>query len=73
MIVDIFLEYLQNVKAIVKSNRFFLIKANIYGVYTHQNIDTGACCVQDALDIILKDEDKQQILDNIEKWGVCVT
>ena len=42
-----------------------------YGVYTHQDVDMGACCVQDALDIILKDEDKQQFLDNIEKWG-CV-
>ena len=30
----------------------------------------GACCVQDALDI-LKDGDKQQFLDNLEKWG-CV-
>ena len=31
----------------------------------------GACCVQGALGIILKDEDKQQFVDNIEKWG-CV-
>ena len=108
------LEYLQNVKPIVKSNPFsFLqIKATYfnpihkqkieravkdsykviplplrdfgecfnlgchkevmpYGVYTHQNVDTGACCVQGALDIILKDENKQQLLDNIEKWD-CV-
>ena len=42
-----------------------------YGVYTHQNVNMGACCIQDALDIRLKDEDKQQLLDNIEKWG-CV-
>ena len=42
-----------------------------YGVYTHQNVDMGACCAQDALDIILKDDDKQQLLDNIEQWG-CV-
>ena len=42
-----------------------------YVVYTHQHADMGACCVQDALYIILKDEDKQQFLDNIEKWG-CV-
>ena len=41
-----------------------------YGVYTHQHVDMGACCVQDALDI-LKGEDKQQLLDNIEEWG-CV-
>ena len=44
-----------------------------YGVYTHQNVDMGACCVQDALDIILKDEDKQQLLDNIEKWGCAIS
>ena len=41
-----------------------------YGIYTHQNVDMGACCVQDALDI-LKDEDKQQFLNNIENWG-CI-
>ena len=40
-----------------------------YGVYT-QNVDMGACCVQDALDI-LKDCDEQQFLNNLEKWG-CV-
>ena len=28
-----------------------------YGVHTHQNVDMGACCVQDALDTVLKDED----------------
>ena len=42
-----------------------------YGVYAHQDDDMGACCVQGALDIILKDEDKQQFLYNIEEWG-CV-
>ena len=41
-----------------------------YGVYTHQIVNMGACCIQDALDIF-KGEDKQQFLDNIEKWG-CV-
>ena len=41
-----------------------------YGVYTHQNVTVGACCIQDALGI-LKDEDKQQRVDNIEEWG-CV-
>ena len=42
-----------------------------YGVYTHQDVDMGACCVQDALDIILKDENKQQLLYNIDEWD-CV-
>ena len=38
----------------------------LYGMYTHQNVDMGACCVQDALDI-LKDDDQQQSLNNFEK------
>ena len=42
-----------------------------YGVYTHRNVDMGACCVQYALDTILKCEDKQHLLDNIDKWD-CV-
>ena len=41
-----------------------------YGVYTHQDVNMGACCIQDVLDI-LNDEDTQQLLDNIEEWG-CV-
>ena len=106
------LEDSQNVKPIVKSNRFLQIKAiyfnpihkttiktvvkysfklitlplrdfgkcfNLdchkeimpYGVCTHRSGDMGACCVQDALGI-LKDEDGQQFLDNIEEWG-CVS
>ena len=42
-----------------------------YGVYTHQNVNMGACCIQGALDIIFEDDYKQQFLYNIEKWG-CV-
>ena len=30
-----------------------------YGVYTHQNVNMGACCIQGALDIF-RDEAKQQ-------------
>ena len=41
-----------------------------YGVHTHQNVNMGACCIQDAPDI-LKDGYKQQFLNNIDKWG-CV-
>ena len=41
-----------------------------YGVYTHQNVEMGACRIQDALDI-LKYDDKQHVLDNLEKWE-CV-
>ena len=102
---------LQNVKPIVKSNRFLQVKATYYNpiakkgfelvvkgiykfipmalsqfgkcfnldchkevmpynVYTCENVNLGACSIQSALDI-LKDEDKPQFLDNIEKWG-CV-
>ena len=32
-----------------------------YGVPTHQTINMGACCIQDALDTTLKDEDTQQL------------
>ena len=43
-----------------------------YGVYTHTHVYVCVCCVQDVLDIILKDADTHQLcLDNIEKWG-CV-
>ena len=41
-----------------------------YGIYTHQNVDMGVCCVQDALDI-LKDDDQQQFLNNLGKWD-CI-
>ena len=41
-----------------------------YGIYTHQNVDMGACCVQGALDI-LKDDDAQQFLNNLEQWD-CI-
>ena len=41
-----------------------------YGVYTHQTVEMGACRIQDALDI-LKDDDKQQFLNNLEQWD-CV-
>ena len=41
-----------------------------YGIYTHQHVDMGACCVQGALDI-LKDDDAQQFLNNLEQWD-CI-
>ena len=41
-----------------------------YGVYTYEHVSMGACSIQSALDI-LKDDDKQQISDNLEKWD-CV-
>ena len=41
-----------------------------YGIYTHQNVEMGACRIQDALDIIEYD-DKQHFLDNLEKWD-CI-
>ena len=100
----------QNVKPIVKSNRFLQIKAtyfnpeakiniNIivedsyklipmplrafskcfkldvnkvmsYNVYTHEHVNMGACSIQSAL-YILKYDDTQQFLDNIEEWD-CI-
>ena len=41
-----------------------------YGVYTYENVSLGSCSIQSALDI-LKDDDKLQFLDNLEKWD-CV-
>ena len=41
-----------------------------YGVYTHQHVDIGACSIQPAFDI-LKDDDKQQFLNNLETWD-CI-
>ena len=41
-----------------------------YGVYAYENVEMGACRIQDALDI-LKDDDKQQFLNNLETWD-CI-
>ena len=41
-----------------------------YNVYTYENVSMDACRIQDALDII-KDDDKQQFLDNLETWD-CI-
>ena len=41
-----------------------------YNIYTYETVSMGACSIQSALDI-LKDEDKQQFLNNLEKWD-CV-
>ena len=41
-----------------------------YNVYTYENVSMGACSIQTALDS-LKDDDKQQFLDNLEKWD-CI-
>ena len=41
-----------------------------YSVYTYDNVNMGACSIQSALDI-LKDDDKQQFLNNLDNWG-CI-
>ena len=105
------LEYLQNVKPIVKSGRCLQIQATYYNpksqtniniivkdsyklipmplrdfgkcfklgvskeimpysVYTYGHVTMGGCRIRDALDI-LKNDDKQQFLDNLENWG-CI-
>ena len=38
-----------------------------YNVYTYGNVTMGACSIQPALDMP-KDDDKQKLLDNLEKW-----
>ena len=38
-----------------------------YNVYTYEHVTMGACSIQSALDV-LKDDDKQQFLDNLEQW-----
>ena len=37
-----------------------------YNVYTYENVSMGACSIQSGLDI-LKDDDKQQFLNNLEQ------
>ena len=41
-----------------------------YNVYTYENVNMGACLIQSALDI-LKDDDEQKFLDNLETWD-CI-
>ena len=41
-----------------------------HNAYTYENVTVGACSIQSALDI-LKDDDKKQFLDNLEKWD-CI-
>ena len=41
-----------------------------YSMYTYEHVSMGACCIQDAIDV-LKKGDKQQLLDNTETWD-CV-
>ena len=42
-----------------------------YNIYTYENVSMGAASIQAALDI-LNDDDKQQFLDNIEKWDCII-
>ena len=39
-----------------------------YSMYTYENVNVGACSIQDALDVLSK-EDNQQFLDNLEQWN----
>ena len=41
-----------------------------YGVYNYEHVSMNVCSIQSAWDI-LKDEDTQHVLDNIETW-VCI-
>ena len=41
-----------------------------YDVYTYENVTMGACSIQSALDV-LKDDGKEQLLNNLEQWN-CI-
>ena len=40
-------------------------------ICTYKNDSKGVCSIQSAMDI-LNDSDKQQLLNNIEKWNCCL-
>ena len=42
-----------------------------YNIYTYENVSMGACFIQSALDI-LKDDEKQHFLDNLETWDCII-
>ena len=42
-----------------------------YEMYTYENVSMGVCRIQDAIDVLKTEDDKQQVLDNIEKWD-CI-
>ena len=42
-----------------------------YNIYTYEHVSMGACSIQSALSI-LKDDEKQQFLDNLEKWDCII-
>ena len=41
-----------------------------YKISTYENVSMGACSIQGA-SYVLKKEDKQQLLDNLETWN-CI-
>ena len=42
-----------------------------YEIHTYEHVSMGVCRIQDAIDVLKTEDDKQQFLDNIEKWD-CV-
>ena len=40
-----------------------------YEIYSYENVIMGVCRIQDAIDVLKTEDDKQHFLDNIEKWG----
>ena len=42
-----------------------------YNIHTYDNVNLGVCRIQDAIDVLKTEDDKQHCLDNIETWG-CV-
>ena len=37
-----------------------------YDIYTYEHVSMGACRIQDAIDVLKTEDDKQHFLDNIE-------
>ena len=43
-----------------------------YEIYTYENVSMGVCRIQDAIDVLKTEDDKQQFLNNILKMGLCI-
>ena len=42
-------------------------RAMPYEMCTYEHVSMGVCRIQDAIDVLKIEDDKQQLLDNIEK------
>ena len=42
-----------------------------YEIYTYANVSMGVCRIQDAINVLKTEDDKQQFLDHVKTWD-CV-